>query len=293
MAIESIAALSLAKEVVGGHGTDKEIAERLSNEANENARLAQQLNQMETLSQAENFRISDFKRNEIANVAELNNVELVSAKELANKIEKSLENYTWDDRCVISDSGEKTYTVVSGKDSGLLNGDLPQNATIEVYNLPADNTITIKTDDLSRNKTTEIDVLCRGDGVRNEFQQQRCRYLKDGLVTDDAGHLCAREFIGPPEQFNYLPMDSYTNRMGEWRNMEKSWENTLDSGGKITDIKIESYYEDNSKRPTGFDVSYRENGEIKQRYIDNSTHPVDLVKNESGKSEYNFLDKNA
>ena len=92
MAIESIAALSLAKEVVGGHGADKEIAERLSNAANENARLAQQLNQMETLSQAENFRISDFNRNEIANGAELKNAELASANDLNNKIEHLLEN---------------------------------------------------------------------------------------------------------------------------------------------------------------------------------------------------------
>lgn len=92
MAIESLAALSLAKEVVGGHGTDKEIAERLSNEANENARLAQQLNQIETLSQTENFRISDFERNEIANRAEIKNVELASANELNNKIQHLLEN---------------------------------------------------------------------------------------------------------------------------------------------------------------------------------------------------------
>lgn len=90
MAIESLAALSLAKEVVGGHGTDKEIAERLSNEANENARLAQQLNQIETLSQTENFRISDFERNEIANRAEIKNVELASANELNNKIQHLL-----------------------------------------------------------------------------------------------------------------------------------------------------------------------------------------------------------
>ncbi len=292
MAIESIAALSLAKEVVGGHGTDKEIAERLANEANENARLAQQLNQLETISQTENFRISDFERNEIVNSAELKNTELASANELANKLEKSLENYTWDDRCVISDAGEKVYTVVSGKDSSLLNGDLPKNATIEVYNPPADNTITIKTDELSRNITTEIDVVTRGEGVRSS-QQGKCCLLKDGLSTDNGGHVLAREFNGPPEQFNYLPMDSYTNQCGEWRNMEKSWENTLDSGGKITDVTIKPYYEDNCKRPTGFDVSYRENGEIKQRYIDNSPHPVDLVKNETGKAEYNFLDKNA
>lgn len=92
MALESIAALPLAKEIVGGQGADKEIAARLANEANENAHLAQQLTRLESISQAESFRINDFKRNEIGNSEELKKRELASANELNNKIRDSLEN---------------------------------------------------------------------------------------------------------------------------------------------------------------------------------------------------------
>lgn len=287
MAIEAIAASLLAKEVAGQTAVEatKQLAEKMAVEAVERTQLTQSVEQT---TAAAKFRVGEVSSPEISK----KNLLETEAKEAASELNGKLENYSWDDRCVFSDAGDKTYTVEAGKDSYLLNGELPENATIKVYNPPADNTITVKTDDLGRNKITEIDVVTRGDGVRSEFQQQRCRYVKDGFVSDDGGHLLAREFNGPTEQINYLPMDSYTNRMGEWRNMEKSWENTLDSGGKITDVRIESYYEGNSKRPTGFDISYRENGDIKYRYIDNTPCPVDLVKTESGKIEYNYLEKN-
>lgn len=288
MAIEAIAASLLAKEVAGKAAVEatKQLAEKMAVESVERTQLAQTIEQTTTTTK---FRVGEVSSPEISKKNLLESEAKEAASELSNKIEK----YSWDDRYVFTGTSDKTYSVEAGKDSYLLNGDLPENATIKVYNPPADNIITVKTDDLSRNKVTEINVLSRGDGFRNEFQQQRCRYLKGGFVSDDAGHLLAREFNGPPEQINYLPMDSYTNRIGEWRNMEKSWKNTLESGGSITNVRIESYYEGKSKRPTGFDVSYCENGDIKYRYIDNTPRHVDLLKDDSGKIEYNFLDKNS
>ena len=287
MAIEAIAASLAVKEVAGQAAVEatKQLAEKMAVETIERTQLTQSVEQV---ASSNKFRVGEVSSPELTK----KNLLETEAKEAATELGSKIENYTWNDKCITTDSGEKVYTVEAGKDSYLLNGDLPENATIEVYNPPADNTITVKTDDLSRNSVTEIDCVTRGDGVRSEFQQQRCRYVKDGLVSDDGGHLLAREFNGPTEQINYLPMDSYTNRMGEWRNMEKSWEKTLDSGGSITDVRIESYYEGDSKRPTGFDVSYKENGEIKYRYIDNTPRQIDLVKNTSGNIEYKYLDKN-
>ena len=64
--------------------------------------------------------------------------------------------------------------------------------------------------------------------------------------------------------------------------MEKDWGHTLDMNGSIENIRIKSLYDGVCKRPTGFDISYTENGEIKYRYVDNTPRPTDLVKNGNG-----------
>ena len=49
----------------------------------------------------------------------------------------------------------------------------------------------------------------------------------------------------------------------------------------IKDIRVHPLYDDVCKRPTGLDISYVENGEIKYRYIDNTPRPMDLEKSDN------------
>ncbi len=273
MAIESIAAAAIVKEVALTKAVEaaQQLAQKIGTESIEQARIAQSMEQMNSTN---SFRTGEISSPEIDHRKAFEAKEEEATAELVGK----MENPSWSEKQIFPENGDPVYCVEAGKDSCLLNGDLPNNGRIEVKNPIADNTMSVTSDEYGRNKVTEIDTIQKIDGIRDVYQQQRCRQLKDGINSDDAGHLLAREFGGPAEQINLQPMDSYTNRMGEWRNMEKSWGNTLDSGGKITDVKIESYYEDNSKRPTGFDVSYKENNVPTYRYIDNTPRNVDLLK---------------
>lgn len=171
--------------------------------------------------------------------------------------------------------GYAMYTLESGKHSDLLNSYPPPCQSIECVQTQSGNTLTFTTDEWSRCKTVEIEKIERVDGIRDEYQQQRCNELKDGFKSDDAGHILAREFGGPPEQINLLPMDSYTNRHGEWRNMEREWGRSIDEGKSVTDVIISPQYEGTSKRPVGFEVSYQLDGQYEARYIDNTpTKPI-------------------
>lgn len=287
MAIEAVA-LAATQEVTAGAANVEAthlLAEKVAMQTTESITVSQNMTTIEQGSHTEQFQVGELSCREINAKDVLKQKETIAINELSDKLEN---NYTWNDKLVYSDANEKVYSVTAGEDAYILNGELPENATIKVDNPSANNTITVKTDDLGRHQTTEIDSIQRVDGVRDLYQQQRCRYLKDGLVSDDAGHLLAREFGGPGEQINYQPMDSYTNRMGDWRSMEKDWGKALDAGGEITDIRIESLYEGSGKRPVGFEISYKENGNMQYRYIDNTPRPVDLVKNNSGTVEYQW-----
>lgn len=89
---------------------------------------------------------------------------------------------------------------------------------------------------------------------RNVYQQGKSVDIKDGIKGDDqGGHIIARVFNGPGEQINYVPQTAKLNN-GEWKSMEKKWNDALSEGKKVeVDIKIN--YADNL-RPTDFDVTY-------------------------------------
>jgi hypothetical protein len=176
----------------------------------------------------------------------------------------------WESKAETNENGDTIYKVEVGKDSDLLNGELPPNSTIEINNPEGNNHITITTDENGRIKVFEADHLEFADVERSDYQQSRCGDLKDGLPTDDAGHIQANEFGGPSEQFNYEPMDAQSNRHGEFRNMEKELEQDLKDGKEVTNYRVEIEYDGDSKRPTGFDVSYDVDGKTEYRYIDNT-----------------------
>lgn len=89
---------------------------------------------------------------------------------------------------------------------------------------------------------------------RNVYQQGKSVDVKNGIKGDDqGGHIIARVFNGPGEQINYVPQTAKLNN-GEWKSMEKKWNDALSEGKKVeVDIKIN--YADNL-RPTDFDVTY-------------------------------------
>lgn len=173
-------------------------------------------------------------------------------------------------KCYINDcNGRSFFKINEGQDTNILNGPLYGNAVFESPT-QSGNIITSWTDEIGRIEKMYIDKIECYDGARDLNQQKKCNDLKNGLTSDDAGHLLAREFGGPTEQFNLTPMDSYTNRHGEWRYMEQEWKKSINEGKTVSDVSYTVYYEGDSKRPTGFDVSYKVDGEIETRYIDNS-----------------------
>ncbi|WP_206191792.1 DNA/RNA non-specific endonuclease [Shewanella carassii] len=105
---------------------------------------------------------------------------------------------------------------------------------------------------------------------RNTHQQTKsaeANGIKDGLQTDDGGHLVASIFDGPGEQINYSPMNSNLNR-GRWKRMENKWADALKSGKEVS-VDIKPIYEGASKRPTAFDVKYWIDGKQKQTFFEN------------------------
>ena len=242
-----------------------------------------------TLSQAigdighKNFRVGEVDTPEIQNKEVYQLREINAAYDLGKKIEVP----SWNDKIIPSESGERVFSVEAGKDSFLLNGELPKDSTIICYNPDGNNTLSVKIDEIGRHQTIDIDTIQRFDGTRDLYQQQRCCELKDGLASDDASHILAREFGGPSEQFNLLPQDSYVNRFGEQRLMERSWGKILDNGGTVKDVHIEVNYVEgtNSFRPTGYEISCKENGVQTSYFIDNSPRSNDVSKTISNSSD--------
>lgn len=179
---------------------------------------------------------------------------------------------SWDDCATKPIEGGKTlYETVSGRDSALLNGELPKNSQIRVAAADGSESYAIvDIDSIERQEEffAHIEPTTK-EGVRDLHQQTRCRDLKDGLATDDAGHLWARETGGPSEQINLCPMDAYTNRHGEWRLVERNIKKHLDCG-KAVDLHVIPEYTGPCKRPDGFNVKITVDGQTTEYYISNS-----------------------
>ncbi len=179
----------------------------------------------------------------------------------------------WEKYRLAECNGQEMFTpLTSGKDSAALNSELPRSACWEVKSRVCDSSQTIWTDEFGRVVRSLIDKLQLADGVRDLGQQRLCCELKDGLPTDDAGHILAREFGGAAEQYNMLPMDSYLNRSGEWRNLERGWKRDLLDGKSVTEVQVLPQYDGISGRPVAFEVSYKVDGEVFQQRIENTPH---------------------
>lgn len=198
--------------------------------------------------------------------------ELAEAQEGAEATEQ-LEPATlkWEDYLAKETSGGKpTYEKLQcGKDSELLNGQLPEKSVFELDNPAGNNHLRVETNGHGRVIELKADRLERLDGGRDIYQQRRCCQIKEGKIGDDGGHLCASEFGGPREQFNYSPMNSQINRHGECRLMEKHIEKALNSGQTVTEYRIRPSYDGESLRPEKFAVSMKIDGIPKHFHIKN------------------------
>lgn len=81
----------------------------------------------------------------------------------------------------------------------------------------------------------------------------------DERQTDDRGHLIADEFNGSNGKENLVPMDSELNRHGDYRKLEREWEQALYDKRSVH-VKIEPEYSGDSKRPDSFHVGYTIDG---------------------------------
>ena len=78
--------------------------------------------------------------------------------------------------------------------------------------------------------------------------------------TDNRGHLIADEFNGAGGKENLVPMDSYVNQHGDYRKLEKEFEQKLRNKQEVY-VEIDVNYTGDSRRPDSFTVSYDTGGE--------------------------------
>ncbi|WP_404469053.1 T7SS effector LXG polymorphic toxin [Sutcliffiella horikoshii] len=103
-------------------------------------------------------------------------------------------------------------------------------------------------------------VLKAGEGIRNLYAQ-RLVGGRDRLADDDGGHLIASQFLGSGELDNLVPMNSQINRSGgKWYKLEGEWANALKLGKEVN-VRIEAFYDQNSMRPSSFEIEYKIEGE--------------------------------
>lgn len=115
-------------------------------------------------------------------------------------------------------------------------------------------------------KVRSVEQILNLDSIREDLliTDKMQAFSYDGIDTlifhayNPTIYICeddciARVFNGPGEQINYVPQTATLNN-GEWKTMEKKWNDALSEGKKVeVDIKIN--YADNL-RPTDFDVTY-------------------------------------
>ncbi|HDP5788981.1 TPA: ribonuclease YeeF family protein [Staphylococcus aureus] len=129
-----------------------------------------------------------------------------------------------------------------------------------------------RTDHKGRIKEVYVDNLSLKDGDRNNYAQKTVGG-EDRLPDDDGGHLIARMFGGSKDIDNLVAQSKFINRPfkenGEWYNIEKEWQEFLNSGKEVKNIKMEVKYSGNSKRPTEFLVEYYVNNKEFVQHVKN------------------------
>jgi len=86
---------------------------------------------------------------------------------------------------------------------------------------------------------------------------------KNGLETDDGGHLIAKKLVGSYDAINIVPQDTNLNQKGVWRAMENDCLKAVESGKDVMIHHHIEYDETNSFRPKLFHVEIMIDGKMK------------------------------
>ncbi|WP_109507116.1 DNA/RNA non-specific endonuclease [Nocardioides speluncae] len=88
---------------------------------------------------------------------------------------------------------------------------------------------------------------------RSEHAQ---RTLEGKLEGDHAGHLFARIFKGPGQKVNLVPMEALGVNLGQFRQLERRWEDAIEAGDHV-EVEIELAYVGDDRRPQALYVRYQ------------------------------------
>lgn len=94
------------------------------------------------------------------------------------------------------------------------------------------------------------------------------RTEEDERGRDDKGHLIAHEFGGADTEGNLVPMNYEVNEYGEFRKLERELKNAKEEGHDVH-VTVEPQYDDDSKRPSSFTVTYTIDDETYEKVIVN------------------------
>ena len=184
----------------------------------------------------------------------------------------------WEDVAIKTENTENVFELDAvGEGRGEWN---PETELLNSHPLPAESVFRVKmggetiaefkTDKDGRVESVHVDRLKLVPQEERLFDGNRTklgRAVKDGLETDDGGHIVADEFGGTSHVINIVPMDGEINKHGEWRRMEKEIENALKGPPTraVTDFDVKINYNGNSSRPGSFVVSFKVEGDEKPK----------------------------
>lgn len=218
--------------------------------------------------------------------------EVVNDRGIAS-IRYSIEKPTWDEKVVGRETGKTVYELDANKNAdGTRNRDrillnehpLPQDSIFKVK-MAGGVEATFETDSQGRVckvHVEEVRQVSSEERLRDGNRTAETTEIKNGLETDDGGHLLGDLFGGSSDQINLVPMDSEVNRHGDWRLLEAKINATLNGPPPrtVSDFTVTIRYDGDTARPSSFKVSYRVEGDPKPKVvvISNQT-PERTVKN--------------
>ena len=121
-----------------------------------------------------------------------------------------------------------------------------------------------KTDEDSRITSFQTDNLQLTE--REERLTHNSKSLDKGEL-DDAGHLIGDRFGGSPELDNIVSQNLHINR-SEYKTMENEWADAINNGSHV-EVAGDLIYDDDSSRPSSFDVFYSIDDEVYEKSFTN------------------------
>ncbi|QNF31097.1 DNA/RNA non-specific endonuclease [Metabacillus sp. KUDC1714] len=84
---------------------------------------------------------------------------------------------------------------------------------------------------------------------------------------DHAGHLAADRFGGSPDLDNLVSQSSSVN-LSKYKKLENHWAKAIEEGKDVS-VNVQVKYEENSLRPSSFDIEYEIDGRMRFTSIEN------------------------